>query len=121
MLLEPLPLVLPSILLLELPFILALADKSVRSPGTGPVPGLPEPDPRADLNLAKEEVNDLPNLLAPDWNDLTAAWLKCFVLCAPVTKTSRAMAMTYSMFNSRSKTPTASKPLGLATLVVSMK
>ena len=108
-------------LLLELPFILADADEFVWSPGTGPVPNLPEPNPRADLNLAKEVDIDLPNLPAPDWNDLTAAWLNCFVLCAPVTKTSRAMAMTYSMFNSRSNTPTASKPLELATLVVSMK
>ncbi len=117
MLLEPLPLT----LLLKPPFILADADESVWSPSTGPVPGLPELDPRVNLNLAKEVDTDLPNLLAPDWNDLTAVWPKRLVLCAPVTKTSMAMAMTYSMFNSRSKTPTASKPLGLATLVVSMK
>ena len=121
MLLKLLSLELPLILLLELPFILAVADESICPPGTGPVPSLPEPNPRVDLNLAKEVNIDLPNLLAHDWNDLTATWLKRFVLCAPVTKTSSAMAMTYSIFNSRSKTPTASKPLGLATLVVSMK
>ncbi len=121
MLLEPLPLTLPLALLFKLPFILAAADESVCPPGTEPVPGLPEPNPRDDHNLAKEVDIDLPKLLAPDWNDLTAAWLKRFVLCAPVSKTSRAMAMTYSMFSNRSRTPTASKPLGLATLVVSMK
>ncbi len=121
MLLEPLSLKLPLTLLLKLLFILAVADEPVWPPGTGPVPSLPDPDPRADLNLAKEVDIDLPKLLALDWNDLTAAWVKRFVLCAPVTKTSRAMAMTYSTFKSRSKTPTASKPLGLATLVVSMK
>jgi hypothetical protein len=121
MLMGPLPLKLPLALLLKLPFILAAADESVCPPGTGPVPSLPEPNPRDGLNLAKEVDIDLPKLLAPDWSELTAAWLKRLVLCAPVTKTSSAMAMTYSMFNSRSKTPTASKPLGLATLVVSMK
>ncbi len=121
MLLELLSLKLPLTLLLELLFILAVADESVLAPGTKPVPSLPEPNPRPDVNLAKAVDNDLPNLLAPDWNDLTATWLKRFVLCAPVTKTSRTMAMTYNMFNSRSKIPTASKPLTLATLAVSMK
>ncbi len=102
--------------------VLALADKLICPPGTGAILSLPEPDPRADLNLAKGVDIDLPNLLPPDWNDLTAAWLKRFVLCAPVTKTIRAVAMTYSiLINSRSKALKVSMPIGLATLVVSMK
>ncbi len=121
MLLEPLLLTLPLTLFCFFCHSYMLLLTSLYVPGTGPIPSLPEPDPRADLNLAKEVHIDLPKLLAPDWNDLTAAWVKRFVLCAPVTKTSRAMAMTYSILNSRSKTPTASKPVGLATLVVSMK
>ena len=66
-------------------------------PPSAAIPSLPESDPQADLNLAKEVDIDLPKLLAPNWNDLAAAWLKRFVLCAPVTKTSRAMAMAYDI------------------------
>lgn len=73
MLLEVLSLTLPLALLLILPFVLAVAHKSLCRPDTWPVPRLHESDPRAHLHPAEEADLDLPDLLAPDRNDLTAA------------------------------------------------
>lgn len=121
MLLHLLLLKLPLTLLLKLPCIQAFADKLINPAGTGAIPSLPEPDPRADLNLVRDVNIDLPNLPAPDWNELTTAWLKRFVLCALVTKISSTMAMTYKTLKSRGKALKVPMPVGLAKLVVSKK
>ena len=121
MLLELLPFMLPFILLDGMSCILAVVDKSCAGLDTGLVPVLPEPKVQVRRNLPKKPDIDLCKTLAPVWTDLTAVCVKCFVLWAPVTITSRAIAMTYSMFSSSSSTPTASRPAVLAALVVSMK